>query len=226
MARILIAEDDHRIAGFVERGLRAAGFTTTIVGDGRAAAEARIADFDLLVLDIGLPGQDGFEVLQAIRARDEWLPVIVLTARDDIRDRVRGLEDGADDYMVKPFSIEELVARVRTRLRDAVVANEDLAAGEVQVDHRTRRLVVAGRPVEVTAREFALAETFVRHAGQVLSREQLLDHVWGRDRDPVSNVVEVYVGSLRRKLGADRIETVRGTGYRLRVEAAQVTGRT
>ena len=218
MTRILIAEDEVQIASFLEKGLTANGFSTSIAVDGvSAAATARDADFDLMILDLGLPERDGFDVLAELRARGERLPVIVLTARDAVPDRVAGLELGADDYVTKPFSFEELLARVRARLRDD--RNEEstmLRAGDVTLDLRTRRADVDGSSIELTAREFSLAETFMRHAGQVLSREQLLSHVWGYDFDPGSNVVEVYVRYLRRKLGDDRIETVRGMGYRFR----------
>ena len=216
--RVLIAEDEARIASFLEKGLRASGFSTTTVGDGRSAsAMARDEDFDLMVLDLGLPGRDGLDVLAEIRSRGERLPVIVLTARDAVPDRVAGLERGADDYVTKPFSFEELLARVRARLRDQGSSEPMvLVSGDLELDLRTRRAKAAGREIELTAREFGLTETFLRHPGQVLSREQLLSHVWGYDFDPGSNVVEVYVRYLRKKLGAGRIETVRGMGYRLR----------
>ena len=217
MNRILIAEDEARIASFVEKGLRANGFTTTVVSDGNEAlAAARSGEFDLLILDIGIPKRDGFEVLEEIRARDTRLPVIILTARTDVRDTVAGLEGGADDYVTKPFRFEELLARVRVRLRGERAPEETvLRAGDCALDLRTRRLHVGGRAISLSAREFALAETFFRHPGQVLSREQLLSHVWGYDYDPGSNVVDVYVGYLRKKLGDQRITTVRGMGYRL-----------
>ena len=215
--RILIAEDEPRIASFLEKGLRANGFTTAVAGDGdEALARARSGEFDLLILDIGLPGRDGFSVLSELRRRDRRLPVVILTARDSVGDTVAGLEGGADDYVTKPFSFEELLARVRVRLRgDGAPEETVLRAGDIALDLRTRRASVDGKTVELTAREFTLAETFLRHPGQVLSREQLLSHVWGYDYDPGSNVVDVYVGYLRRKLGASRIRTVRGMGYRL-----------
>ncbi len=217
MSRILIAEDEPRIAAFIEKGLRANGFATTVVGDGRSAlAQARAGEFDLLVLDIGLPGIDGFAVLRALRAEQASIPVIILTARDSVQDTVAGLEGGADDYMPKPFRFEELLARVRLRLSGARSTETTvLAVGALSLDLRTRRASADGRTVDLSAREFALAETFLRHPGQVLSREQLLSNVWGYDFDPGSNVVDVYVRYLRRKLGAARIETVRGMGYRL-----------
>jgi DNA-binding response OmpR family regulator len=173
--------------------------------------------FELLILDLGLPGLDGHEVLARMRRRGERMPVIILTARDGVEDTVRGLDRGADDYVTKPFRFEELLARIRVRLRDPGPAGPDvLEAGGIALDLRSRRAAVGDRLVELTAREFALLETMLRHAGHVLSREQLLSHVWGYDFDPGSNVVDVYVRYLRRKLGADVIETVRGMGYRLR----------
>jgi two-component system, OmpR family, copper resistance phosphate regulon response regulator CusR len=217
MSRILIAEDEPRIAAFVEKGLTANGFTVTAVGDGPSAYDyAMTGGFDLLVLDIGLPGIDGFEVLRKLRSDRCTVPVIVLTARDSVQDTVAGLEGGADDYMPKPFRFEELLARVRLRLSTERTAELTvLTHGGLQLDLRTRRAQVGGRTVDLSAREFALAETFLRHPGQVLSREQLLSHVWGYDFDPGSNVVDVYVRYLRRKLGPERIATVRGMGYRL-----------
>jgi DNA-binding response OmpR family regulator len=219
VSRILIAEDEPRLSSFLEKGLRAAGYSTTVCDDGvRCAGLARDDDFDLLILDIGLPGQDGFAVLRTIRGRGERLPVLILTARDDVVDTVTGLDSGADDYVTKPFVFEELLARVRARLRapEGGESGLELRAGGVRLDVRTRRAEVGDDEVELTAKEFTLLETFLRHPGQVLSREQLLSHVWGYDFDPGSNVVDVYVGYLRRKLGAERFETVRGMGYRLR----------
>jgi DNA-binding response OmpR family regulator len=216
--RVLIAEDEPRIASFLQKGLRAAGFVPTVIDNGvDVVAYARDEDFDLLVLDLGLPGQDGLAALEQVRARGERLPVIVLTARDGVPDRVAGLDLGADDYVTKPFSFEELLARVRARLRDrGEPATTVLEAGPVRLDLVARRATVAGRETELTAREFLLTETFLRHPGQVLSREQILDRVWGMAHDPGSNIVDVYIGYLRRKLGADVIQTVRGMGYRLR----------
>jgi DNA-binding response OmpR family regulator len=215
-ARILIAEDEPGISSFLEKGLRADGFAATVVEDGAAAlALARTDRFDLLVLDLGLPAVDGLSVLEQLRRAGSHLPVVVLTARSDLEDMVAGLELGADDYVTKPFRFEELLARIRARLRGGAGQERELAIGGVVLDLRTRRARVANREVDLSAREFALAEVFFRNAGQVLSREQLLSLVWGYDRDPGSNVVDVYVGYLRRKLGDGLITTVRGMGYRL-----------
>jgi len=217
MSRILIAEDEARIASFIQKGLRSAGFAPTVVGDGRAAADyAMTGEFDLLILDLGLPIMDGFTVLRQLRQARNEIPVVILTARDSVTDTVAGLEGGANDYVTKPFRFEELLARIRLRLRDdrspeAMI----LTHGGLSLDLRTRRAEVDGRSIDLSAREFALAETFLRNPEQVLSREQLLSRVWGYDFDPGSNVVDVYVRYLRRKLGARRFETVRGVGYRL-----------
>jgi two-component system, OmpR family, copper resistance phosphate regulon response regulator CusR len=217
VSRILVAEDEPRIAAFVEKGLAANGFAVTVVGDGLSARDyAMTGGFDLMVLDIGLPGLDGFAVLRSLREDGCPIPVIVLTARDSVHDTVAGLEGGADDYMPKPFRFEELLARVRLRLASHRTPELTvLTHGGLHLDLRTRRAHVDGRTVDLSAREFALVETFLRHPGQVLTREQLLSHVWGYDFDPGSNVVDVYVRYLRRKLGAERIVTVRGMGYRL-----------
>lgn len=217
MNAILIAEDEKRIAAFVEKGLRAAGLTPTVVDDGRTAFDyAMTGAFDLVVLDIGLPLMDGFSVLRRLRESRNDIPVIILTARDSITDTVAGLEGGADDYMPKPFRFEELLARIRLRLReDRAPEAMVLRHGGLSLDLRTRRAHVDEKVVDLSAREFALAEAFLRHPGQVLTRELLLSRVWGYDFDPGSNVVDVYVRYLRRKLGAERFETVRGVGYRL-----------
>lgn len=218
MSRILIAEDESRISSFIDKGLRAAGFTTIVVTTGPDALEHALSGAaDLLVLDIGLPGIDGYEVMRRLRAAGIVLPVIVLTARTSAEDTLASLEGGANDYMPKPFRFDELLARIRLRLTDASrVVEPVLAVGDLEIDLHTRKAIVDGREVELSAREFSLAEELMRHSGRVLSREQLLSRVWGYDFDPGSNVVDVYVGYLRAKLGADRIETVRGMGYRLR----------
>jgi two-component system, OmpR family, copper resistance phosphate regulon response regulator CusR len=218
MTQILIAEDEPRIASFLEKGLRSNGFVTAVADTGTLAASLlRHGQFDLLILDLGLPGKDGHQVLQELRQRGDRMPVIILTARDGVEDTVAGLDGGADDYVTKPFRFEELLARIRVRLRDAGGPETTvLRVGDVALDLRTRRAIVGDRTVELTAREFSLVDTLMRHPGQVLSRQQLLDHVWGYDFDPGSNVVDVYIRYLRQKLGDNVIETVRGMGYRLR----------
>jgi DNA-binding response OmpR family regulator len=221
MSRILIAEDEQRIASFIDRGLKASGYATRIVGDGDTAlALARGGGFDLLILDLGLPGQDGLKVLHALRDEGTELPVVILTARSSVKEVVTGFEGGADDYITKPFSFEELLVRVRARLRpERQPEPTALRVGDAELDLRTRRASIEGDQVELSAREFALARAFFEHPGQVLSREQLLSRVWGYDFDPGSNIVDVYVGYLRKKLGKDRIRNVRGMGYMLDAEA-------
>jgi DNA-binding response OmpR family regulator len=217
VTRILIAEDEARIASFLEKGLSAAGFATTIAGTGpEALGLARRGGYDLLILDVGLPELDGFEVLHELRRTGSRLPIVMLTARDGVTDTVAGLEGGADDYVTKPFRFEELLARVRARLREERAPTEtELEVGGLALDLRTRQVRVDGTAIELSAREFALAELFFRHPGQVLSREQILSQVWGYDFDPGSNVVDVYVGYLRKKIGRDRIAAIRRMGYRL-----------
>jgi len=221
MSRILIAEDEPRIAAFLEKGLRANGFTSEIAKDADEVICLALSEsFDLLLLDLGLPVKDGLTVLEELRGQGAQLPIIILSARDDLTDKVAGLEGGADDYVTKPFRFEELLARVRLRLRShqksSTQEETELRVGDLVLDLRTRRVRLKDRDVELPTREFSLLETFLRHKGQVLSREQILDHVWGYDYDPGSNIVDVYVGYLRKKLGSDLIETVRGIGYRLR----------
>ncbi|WP_127819695.1 response regulator transcription factor [Microbacterium sp. CPCC 204701] len=217
MASILIADDEKRISGFIDKGLRSAGFATRVAATGPEALDlALTGEFSLLVLDVNLPGMDGFAVLEALRGSGSRMPVIMLTARVELHDTVAGLEGGADDYLGKPFRFDELVARIRLRMRrDDAAAGAELIHRDLALDVRTRRAHVSGVDIELSAREFALAEELVRHAGQVLSREQLLSQVWGYDFDPGSNVADVYIGYLRQKLGPGRIETVRGVGYRL-----------
>jgi len=225
MRRILIVEDEARISAFIEKGLKAEGYTPTVVADGISGLDYAVSgEFDLVILDIGLPGMDGFSVLRRLRERNTTLPVILLTARDSVSDTVRGLESGADDYMPKPFRFAELMARIRLRLRPRTEAAEasQLRVGGIELDLLTRQVKVDGRSIELSAREFTLAEVFLRHPGQVLSREQLLSRVWGYDFDPGSNVVDVYVGYLRKKLGHDAIKTVRGMGYRLDAAPSEV----
>jgi DNA-binding response OmpR family regulator len=222
MARILIVEDEARIASFVAKGLTADGHATAVAADGVTGLDLALSgEFDLMILDIGLPGLDGYAVLDGLRAQGSDLPVIVLTARDSVDDTVVALDGGADDYMAKPFRFAELLARVRVRLRQAGTRDVSrdretrLVVGSVVLDLLARTATRDGRTVELSAREYQMLELFMRNAGNVLSREQLLSHVWGYDYDPGSNVVDVYVGYLRKKLGSDVVATARGMGYRM-----------
>jgi len=218
--RILVVEDEPGIADFLERGLEAEGYSVTSVPDGeQGTAVALGEDVALVVLDVMLPGKDGFEVLDAIRREKAGLPVILLTARDQVRDKIEGLDKGATDYMTKPFSFDELVARVRAHLRVHGQGQPTILEGrDIAVNLLERRVTRAGTEVSLSARELDLLVYFLRHKNQVLSREQLLSGVWGYDFDPGTNVVEVYVGYLRRKLALDGspapIDTVRSVGYR------------
>ena len=217
MAKILIAEDDPRIAGALERALGAEGFVTFVADNGNMAQSLSMTgEFDLLILDMGLPEHDGFHVLQELRWRGKKLPVLVLTGRPE-RDVVACLEAGADDYMRKPFDVDELVARVQTRLRTPSQRHDSdvLTVGELSLDLRLKRATRGERSANLTAREFGVLLMLARHAGQILSRQQLLFEGWGDAFDPTSNVVDVCVNALRNKLGAGVVETVRGAGYRL-----------
>jgi two-component system copper resistance phosphate regulon response regulator CusR len=218
VARILIAEDDPRIGRLLEKALRKHGFSTFLADDGDKAHSLSLTDeFDLMILDMGLPQREGFQVLQDLRAHGKTLPVLVLTGRSE-RDVVMCLEAGADDYMRKPFQFDDLLERVRARLESTGTAEPNiLKGGKVRLDLRARRTTVDGEAIDLSAREFALLETLLRNAGQVLSREQLQSKVWGYSFDPTSNVVDVHVNSLSDKIGGDVIETVRGAGYRLQV---------
>ena len=216
MTRILVVDDEPHILALVIRALHADGYDTVVAEDGQAALDRALeGDIDLVILDVGLPTLDGFEVLRGLRAEGGGMPVIMLTARSSTSDAVDGLDAGASDYVPKPFSVAELMARVRSRLRERTGAiTMVLSHGDVTLDILARRTTVAGREVDLSAREFALAEQFLRHPGTVLTREVLLSRIWGMDFDPGSNVVDVYVRYLRAKLGADHIVTVRGEGYR------------
>ena len=224
--RILVVEDERSLAGFIEQSLRAEGHAVTVCHDGESGEAAGLTgDYALVLLDLTLPGKDGLEVLSAIRERMPDLPVIVLTARAAIEQRVEGLDRGANDYVPKPFSLEELLARVRAQLRSPSQRESSvLEVADIRMDLRTRRVERDGNEVKLTAREFEVLAYLMRHPDQVLSREQILNAVWGFDFDPGTKVLEVYIGYLRRKLGdgaaEDPIETVRNVGYRLRASHA------
>jgi DNA-binding response OmpR family regulator len=218
---ILLVEDEDRIASFVEKGLGTRGFEVRRVVTGGAALDAISDEVDIVVLDLGLPDIDGLEVLRSLRKAWASLPVVILTARGDVNDRVAGLDLGADDYVPKPFAIDELAARLRARLRARFDESlTRLHVGDLELDLIARRARLTGRIIELTSREFALLEMLMRHAGQAISREELLANVWGLDFDPRSNLVDVYIRYLRRKLGNSWIETVRGVGYRIVVPVA------
>ena len=218
MVNVLVVQDDARIASFIKRGLEADGFAVRTASDGADGFRStESSDFDLIILDLLLPTLTGEEFLTRLRETGSTVPVIVLTAKDAIPDRVAILDAGADDFVTKPFSFAELLARVRARLRSSEQTDSTtISHGRVTIDVRAREAEIEGRSVELTSREFALLETLMHHPGQVLSQPQLIDQVWGYDHDTRSNVVEVYVGYLRRKLDPAVVETVRGAGYRFR----------
>jgi DNA-binding response OmpR family regulator len=218
---ILLIEDEPGIVDFVKRGLEAEGFAVEAVLDGAEGERRALQEsFDLIVLDLMLPGRDGLEILGSLRQAEVTVPVIVLTARGEIEDRVAGLDAGAVDYLVKPFSLAELAARVRAQLRLAAQApTTSLRVGDIEVSLLTREVHRAGEPVRLSSTELDLLVHLMRHRGQVLSREEILSTVWGYRHDPQTNVVDVYIGYLRRKLGTSEnpapIITVRSVGYRL-----------
>ena len=223
--RILVVEDERKVAAFIRQGLVEEGHAVEVAADGDAALDA-VADgppFDLVVLDVMLPKRDGLQVLRALRASRMQAPVLLLTARDGVADKVAGLDAGADDYLVKPFAFEELLARVRALLRRGHGgAAPVLRLADLSLDPATRIVTRGRRRISLTAREYALLEYLLRNAGRVLTRPMITQHVWGMDFDPESNIVDVYVGYLRRKIDADGetrlVQTVRGAGYSLRVE--------
>jgi two-component system, OmpR family, response regulator len=222
--KVLLVEDEPKIADFVCEGLRSRGMEVTHSLDGNAGFELGQQDrFDMIVLDIMLPGRDGLSVLKGLRAAGVPTPVILLTARNELGDRIEGLELGADDYLAKPFFVEELVARMQAlRRRLAGDRQNTVQAGSIKLDRITRQASVGGRVIDLTSREFSLLEYLMRSPGQVFTRSQILEHVWGYDFDPTTNVVDVCIRRLRAKIapddaagaGASPIESVRGTGYR------------
>jgi two-component system OmpR family response regulator len=220
--RVLVVEDEPKMAGLIRRGLEEEGLAVDVAERGEDAVwMAGSSEYDVLVLDVMLPGVDGFEVCRRIRADEVWTPVLMLTARDAVEDRVAGLDGGADDYLVKPFAFDELLARLRALVRRGGAERPAvLEAGDLRLDPATRQASRAGVEIPLSAKEFALLETLMRRPGQVLSRLQLIEHVWDASYENRSNVVDVYIRYLREKVdrpfGADTIETVRGAGYRLR----------
>jgi DNA-binding response OmpR family regulator len=223
--RILVVEDDRKVASFIRQGLQEEGHAVEVAADGPTAVDLVVAepDYDLIVLDLVLPGGDGFAVLRALRGRGVATPVLVLTARDAVADRVAGLDLGADDYLTKPFAFEEFLARVRALLRRGPGrASPVLRVGDLVLNPATREVTRAGRPIALAGREYALLEYLLRNAGRVLSRSAIAQHVWGADVDSGSNTIDVYVGYLRRKIeraGEPRlIHTVRGVGYVVKAE--------
>jgi len=225
--RVLIVEDELKMAGLLRRGLREDGMAADVAAKGEDALwMAGATDYDAIVLDVMLPGLDGFEVCRRLRADGVRAPVLMLTARDAVDDRVHGLDTGADDYLVKPFSFAELAARLRALARRGPVERPPvLAAGDLTLDPATRRVARGDADIALSVREFALLETLMRHPGQVLDRLQLLDHVWDGEYENRSNVIDVYIRYLREKVdrpfGVESIETVRGAGYRLRADGGR-----
>jgi DNA-binding response OmpR family regulator len=219
--RLLVVEDETRLASALQRGLQAEGFAVDVAGDGPNGLElARHGGYDAMILDIMLPGLSGYRVVQALRAERNWVPVLMLSAKDGEYDQADGLDCGADDYLTKPFSYVVLLARLRALLRRGAPERPSvLQVGDLTLDPARRRVARADEEITLTAREYALLEYFMRRPGEVVSKTELLDHVWDASIDTAPNAVEVYVGYLRRKLGRDWLETVRGAGYRLRPEA-------
>jgi DNA-binding response OmpR family regulator len=221
--RLLIVEDQRKIAGFLKRGLEEEHYAVDIAGTGEdALALIDVTPYDLVILDLMLPGMSGLEVCQRLRARGETIPVLMLTAKHRVEDRVMGLDLGADDYLTKPFAFPELLARVRSALRrHAQTKTVTLQVGDLVLNTATHEVTRAGRPIELVSKEYAVLEYLMRRAGQVVTRTMILEGVWNYDFDPGSNVVDVYIRYLRRKLDdpfpVKLIETIRGTGYRLRV---------
>jgi DNA-binding response OmpR family regulator len=222
--RILIVEDERRLAGALKRGLEREGYAVDVLFSGEDAEVELGADheeYDVVILDVVLPGIDGVQVCRDLRAKHIAIPVLMLTARDSTRDKVRGMDSGADDYLVKPFAFEELLARLRMLLRrPPMLLPAQLTVGDLVLDSARRRVTRGGRVISLTAKEFALLEVLMRNAGQVLSREQIVAHVWDAEFDSPSNVVDVHVKNLRKKVDDGRgdsiLETVRELGYRLR----------
>jgi len=215
----LLAEDEPKLALAVSRGLQRKGYAVDVAGAGdEALLQARVYDYDAVILDVLLPVVSGFEVCQTLRDEGAWAPILMLTARDRVEDRIRGLDAGADDYLVKPFAFGELLARLRALIRRTPAERPArLRVGDLVIDPATRAVTRSDQAVDLTAREFAVLEFLARHAGEVVSRTRVIEHVWDQNYEGASNIVDVYVGYLRRKLegpfGRPLIRTVRGAGY-------------
>lgn len=222
--RILVVEDEARVQSFLKRGLTEAGMAVDVVSDGESALQdARSAPYDAIVLDLTLPRLDGLEVLQELRAEGSSIPVLILTARDSVNDRVHGLDAGADDYLVKPFAFAELLARIRVLLRRGAPHTNEIVVGDLVIDVAKRSAERSGQNIDLTAKEFALLEYMARHAGEVVTRTMISEHVWDINFDTLSNVIDVYIRYLRRKIddpfNAKLIKTRRGVGYVLQAES-------
>jgi two-component system, OmpR family, response regulator len=215
--RLLVVEDEDRLAEALRRGLQAEGFAVDVAPDGPTGLDlARHGSYDAVILDVMLPGLSGYRVVRALRAESNWVPVLMLSAKDGEYDQADGLDVGADDYLTKPFSYVVLLARLRALLRRGAPRRPAvLSAGSLRLDPARRQVTVAGAEVGLTSREFALLEYLMRRQGEVVSKIELLDHVWDAAVETAPNAVEVYIGYLRRKVGRDRLQTVRGAGYRL-----------
>ena len=219
--RVLVVEDDSKLASMLERSLREHGYAVDVATDGeRALYQAAVNEYDAIVLDVGLPRRSGVEVSRALRARGMRVPILMLTARDAVDDRVAGLDAGADDYLTKPFALQELLARLRALLRRMPeLLPTDLRVDDLVLDTRSRTVTRAGTPIALTTKEYGVLEYMARHAGRVVGRAELSDHVWDENHDPSSNVIEVYINRLRRKIDEGRarplIHTRRGAGYLL-----------
>jgi len=228
--RLLVVEDEVRMAAMLRRGLTEDGYSVDVTGEGREAVwQATEVDYDAVILDLMLPGIDGFEVCRQLRAAQRWMPVLMLTARSDVTDRIRGLDGGADDYLAKPFSFLELTARLRALIRRGAAPRPAmLVAGTLRLDPAARSAWRGDVMLDLSAKEFALLELFLRHPDEVLTRTAILEHVWDFAYDGVSNVIDQYVGYLRRKIdrpfNLEQLETVRGAGYRLRREPVEASG--
>jgi len=216
--RLLVVEDDHKVAAFIERGLQQEGYAVDVLFDGRdAGLQAQLVDYDAIILDVMLPGRSGVQVLRDIRARKPAIPVLILTARDTLEDRVTGLDAGADDYMGKPFALAELSARLRALLRRGAARETTLKLADLEMDTSRRQVARAGKPIELTPKEYALLEFLMRHSDRPVTRSLIVEHVWDIHFDSVSNVVEVHINSLRNKIdrgaAVPLIHTIRGVGY-------------